>query len=68
MKCLIFCIMGVEITLVFIFGSYAVLLYIPPCMHLYSCDLALAEMYDYLSCLKLSTSNFLFIFISEAKT
>ena len=36
-------------------------------MHLYPCDMALAEMYDYLSCLKLSTSNFLsVIFISKA--
>ena len=36
-------------------------------MHLYPCDLALTEMYDYLSCLKLSTSSFLsVIFISKA--
>ena len=26
-------------------------------MHLYPCDLALAEMYDYLSCLKLSMTT-----------
>ena len=58
--------MGVEIAWIFIFDSYAVLLCIPPSMHLCPCDLALAETYDYLSCLKLSTSNFLsVIFISK---